>query len=465
MKLIKQFKFLILIITCILAGSCEDFLEVGVPNHKIVSETVFENDDTALSAMTGIYNELFNASFSGGWNYSVTVLAGLSADILQPINPESPTFGEFYQNEITPDNSPNLSLWSSAYNIVYMTNAILEGLEQSDDLTEQTKIRLEGEAKFIRAFTYFYLVNIYGDVPLVLTTDYRNNSLVSRDSAEEVNAQILSDLESALDLLGTEYLAAERTHVNRFVVMAFLARVHLYQQNWEQAETLSSEVIAQTSTYEILEDLDQVFLANSREALWQISPIGRGNILTSTGEGQVFIGTSRSALKLADSFIENIDPQDKRLSNWVNIFTNATRNFYFPYKYKDRSSLSNITEYSMVLRLAEQYLIRAEAKAMQGNLSGAIADVDIIKSRADIDLIEETNPGISIEELLKVIMEERKLELFAEWGHRWLDLKRTGKAAEVLEAKTFLWQDTDLLYPMPEAERMKNPNLGQNLGY
>lgn len=465
MKLIKQFKFLILIITCILAGSCEDFLEVGVPNHKIVSETVFENDDTALSAMTGIYNELFNASFSGGWNYSVTVLAGLSADILQPINPESPTFGEFYQNEITPDNSPNLSLWSSAYNIVYMTNAILEGLEQSDDLTEQTKIRLEGEAKFIRAFTYFYLVNIYGDVPLVLTTDYRNNSLVSRDSAEEVNAQILSDLESALDLLGTEYLAAERTHVNRFVVMAFLARVHLYQQNWEQAETLSSEVIAQTSTYEILEDLDQVFLANSREALWQISPIGRGNILTSTGEGQVFIGTSRSALKLADSFIENIDPQDKRLSNWVNIFTNATRNFYFPYKYKDRSSLSNITEYSMVLRLAEQYLIRAEAKAMQGNLSGAIADVDIIKSRAGIDLIEETNPGISIEELLKVIMEERKLELFAEWGHRWLDLKRTGKAAEVLEAKTFLWQDTDLLYPMPEAERMKNPNLGQNLGY
>jgi len=465
MKLIKQFKFLILIITCILAGSCEDFLEVGVPNHKIVSETVFENDDTALSAMTGIYNELFNASFSGGWNYSVTVLAGLSADILQPINPESPTFGEFYQNEITPDNSPNLSLWSSAYNIVYMTNAILEGLEQSDDLTEQTKIRLEGEAKFIRAFTYFYLVNIYGDVPLVLTTDYRDNSLVSRDSAEEVNAQILSDLESALDLLGTEYLAAERTHVNRFVVMAFLARVHLYQQNWEQAETLSSEVIAQTSTYEILEDLDQVFLANSREALWQISPIGRGNILTSTGEGQVFIGTSRSALKLADSFIENIDPQDKRLSNWVNIFTNATRNFYFPYKYKDRSSLSNITEYSMVLRLAEQYLIRAEAKAMQGNLSGAIADVDIIKSRAGIDLIEETNPGISIEELLKVIMEERKLELFAEWGHRWLDLKRTGKAAEVLEAKTFLWQDTDLLYPMPEAERMKNPNLGQNLGY
>ncbi len=465
MKLIVKIKFLIMILYILLVVSCEDFVDVEVPNHKIVSEAVFESDETAINAMTGIYNELFNASFSGGWQNSVTVLAGLSADVLQPINPDDSAFGEFYQNEIMPASSPNLNIWSSAYNIIYMTNAVLEGIEQSDNITEEVGIRLEGEARFVRAFTYFHLVNIYGDVPLVLATDYRKNSLVSQDTVEEINVQVFADLEKAMDLLGIEYLEGERTHVNRLVVMAFLARVHLYQQNWEQAESLSNQVISHTDTYEILKDLKQVFLANSREAIWQISPIGRGNILTTTNEAPVFIGTSYSYIKITEGFMQSIHPEDKRLTDWIGHFTNETRNFHFPYKYKDRSSLNNITEYSMVLRLAEQYLIRAEARTMQGNLTGAIADVDEIRDRAGVDLITDTSPGIDKETLLNLIMKERKLELFSEWGHRWLDLKRTGKATEILGIKTSLWEDTDVLYPIPEEERAKNPNLGQNHGY
>src|SRR5690606_11600638 len=231
-----------------------------------------------------------------------------------------------------------------------------------------------------------------------------------------------------------------------------------------KAEELSSKVIDQTSIYQIVGDLDQVFLKNSREAIWQISPVPVGSRQTTyTREGYFFRGFRSAPVKLSDDFIESLDPQDKRLLQWVSFY--QTNEIYLPRKYKDSNSQGNITEYSMVLRLAEQYLIRAEARAMQGNLLGAIADVDKIRNRANLDLLANAAPGISQEDLLEEIMEERKRELFSEWGHRWLDLKRTQKTAEVLEPIKPLWQDTDVRYPIPEQDRMKNPNLKQNEGY
>lgn len=450
---------------CFLLGACEDYVEVGVPDDRIVKETVFENDETAIRALRGIYNELFNASFSGGWRSSVTILAGLSADLLQPINSESTTYGEIQKNEISPNHPSNYELWSSAYNIIYMTNSVLEGLGISENVSGDLKMRLEGEARFVRAFTYFYLINIYGEVPLILDTDYRKNSLVSRNGVDELYAQVVNDLDRAIELLDSGYENSDRTNVNIFVAVALRARVALYQENWDLAEILSSEIIEETAAYEILQDLDQVFLANSKEAIWQLSPIGRGNILTSTGEGQVFIGTSRSPLQLATGFVEDFEPEDKRLLNWIGHYNSSNRNFYFPFKYKDRSSLNDITEYSMVLRLAEQYLIRAEARARKGNLNEAISDINNIRTRAGIEPIQVSQQVINKEEIFELIMEERKKELFAEWGHRWFDLKRTGRTDEILAEKTSFWEPTDVFYPIPEQERMKNPNLDQNEGY
>lgn len=447
--------------------SCEDFLEVEAPDHKIISETVFSSDETALSAMTGIYNQLSFVFFSSGGPDSVTVLAGLSADDLSPIRTTNLPYMEFEQHEVLPSNSRNLNLWSSAYNLIYMTNSLLEGLASSGNITDAVRNRLEGEAKFVRAFSYFYMVNLYGEVPLTLTTDYQVNALTSRDPQEKVYQQVISDLQTAVDNLNTGYDQGERTQVNHFAAMALLARVHLYLQNWGEAENVSTQIITQSDTYEILEDLNQVFLANSREAIWQLSPEGRGSILLNTNEGAGFIihpiFSFLAHLKLAPQFVASLEDEDKRLLNWTGFHPGT--GYYYAHKYKVQNSTEAITEYSMVLRLAEQYLIRAEARAMQNNPTGAIADLDIIRSRAGLALIVETNSAISKEELLDLIMEERKRELFTEWGHRWLDLKRTGRAGEVLGADNPLWQETDLLYPVPEAERSKNPNLTQNEGY
>ena len=468
MNLNKHIKIILLIFLIICNLSCEDLVEIDVPNNKLVREQVFNSDETAISAMTGIYNELFQAAFSGGSRNSVTVLSALSSDNLQNISTVNLNRMEFQENEIFPDNLDNLDLWASSYNMIYMTNSLLEGLDNSNNISSELGTQLEGEARFIRAFTYFYLINLYGDVPLILTTDYNYNELAARSPKSEIYLQILDDLSLAIDLLSSEYRAGERIHVNKFVATSLLSRVYLYLEDWDKAEELSTNVINANSTYEILDNINDVFLANSKEAIWQISPIGGGGIVTQTNEGGLFIIdpflSFFASLKLNEEFVNIFQADDQRLLSWIDY--NSSKDAYFPTKYKiGNSNKFPIEEYSMVLRLAEQYLIRAEARAKQDMLEEAIEDLDIVRQRAGLELISEINPTISKTNLLDIIMEERRKELFTEWGHRWFDLKRIEKADEVLGNNNSLWETTDVLYPIPSEDRKRNPNLTQNPGY
>jgi hypothetical protein len=120
------------------------------------------------------------------------------------------------------------------------------------------------------------------------------------------------------------------------------------------------------------------------------------------------------------------------------------------------------TEALAFLRLAEMYLIRAEARAENSDLSNAISDLDVIRSRAG--LLTPTDPAITQSDLLDAIARERRLEMFAELGHRWLDLKRTDKANTILKDKPN-WSTYDQLYPIPFADIQANPSIKQNDGY
>lgn len=457
-----------MIFLIVLHISCEDFVEVDAPDNQLIREQVFSTDVTAKSAMQGIYNQLFQVSFSNGSRNSVTVLAALSTDNLENIYTSNLSRMEFQQNEILPENQDNLDLWSSAYNMIYMTNSFLEGLEDSENVSAEVASQLEGETRFVRAFTYFYLTNIYGDVPLILTTNYKDNELVGRTPQAEVYEQIISDLSHSIDLLPVEYRAGERFNVNRFAAMALLARVYLYLEDWQMAESLSTQVISESAFYEILENPEEVFKANSKEALWQISPIGAGGIVTHTNEGALFLidpfFNFFASLKLEENFIEEFQDNDQRLVSWISY--DSGLDAYFPTKYQiDYSTTFPIEEYSMVLRLAEQYLIRAEARVRQGNLQESIADINVIKNRAGLEPILDEASEITGDTLLEIILSERRKELFTEWGHRWFDLKRWERASAVLGLDNQFWQDTDVLYPIPADERQKNPNLDQNPGY
>ena len=154
------------------------------------------------------------------------------------------------------------------------------------------------------------------------------------------------------------------------------------------------------------------------------------------------------------------EPGDERQNKWTKAVTNGTDTRYHPFKYKQASG-GTATEHSIVLRVAELYLIRAEARANEGNLIGAKEDLNQIRNRAGLP----NTTAATQTEILSAIAKERQIELFAEHGHRFFDLKRTNQINDVLSFKPG-WDNTDVLFPLPEAEVLLNPNLNpQNPGY
>ncbi|WP_286760826.1 RagB/SusD family nutrient uptake outer membrane protein [Salegentibacter sp. UBA1130] len=460
----KYIKILVLALSIVLQLSCEDFVEIEIPDDRIINESVFNRDKTANSAVKGIYNELYQANFSGGFQTSITVLSALSADNLKA-TVTTENLLEFEENEIFIKNSYNLGIWSSAYNIIYMSNAVIEGLTGNNNISTELNKKLTGEARFIRAFTYYYLVNLYGEVPLVLATDYEINSRKTRNSTSEIYSQIVQDLEIAAEQLGNTYENGERLRANRFTALALLARVYLNVGEWELAETYSTEIIDASETFELLPH-EEVFMANSREAIWQISPLEGGSSRSNTQEGALFILLDDPGrVALTEDLIESFESNDARLDQWIGLLETENESYYFPYKYKVKNTIDGNLEYSMVMRLAEQYLIRAEARAELGKLAESISDLNDIRQRSDLIPLDLDDPSITSDKVINLILEERRKELFTEWGHRWLDLKRKDKAGAVLSSKKPLWDDTDILYPIPEDELLKNPNLTQNSGY
>ncbi|UNY98349.1 RagB/SusD family nutrient uptake outer membrane protein [Zhouia spongiae] len=442
-----------------LSCGCESFVETESPKNELVTASVFENEASAVSVVTGIYSRMMGSiGFASGHYQSVTIQGGLYADELDRYRATS----AFYENALTADESAvNSRWWQEPYQYIYTCNVILEKLNLSENISDVVKKQLEGEAKFIRAFCYFYLVNTFGDVPLHLNSDYLENSDKERSPVNDVYNQITSDLKDAHNLLPEDYILSnyEKTRPNKYVASALLARVYLYLEDWHQAEVFASEVINNTTLYALEPDLSKVFLKNSHEAIWQLAPV---NPHLNTKEGFRFILTSAPprTQALTENLVNAFNDTDQRLVNWIKSVTDGENIWYYPYKYKIRAA-DEVTEYSMVMRLAEQYLIRAEASTQNEDFLGAQMDLNKIRNRAGLD---DTLVS-SKEELLTAIYKERRLELFTEWAHRWFDLKRTGRANVVLGNAKPNWDDNDNLFPIPTEELLRNSKMTQNPGY
>jgi hypothetical protein len=450
--------------------SCEDFVQVGLPKTVVARETVFTDAATATAAISKVYGEMLREGFaSEGRTDGINFVGGFCADELNFIStsPNTQHYNQFYNNSISPNNLSVSSLWGHGYYFIYLANAIIEGLEDSKGISPSLITQLKGEAKFIRAFSHFYLVNLFGDIPYITTTDYEINSVVSRSPIEEVYLKIIQDLKEAQNELQEDYLSSERIRPNKWAATAMLARVYLYRKDWLNAEIESTNIIENSSIYNLV-DIQGVFLQNSMEAIWQLKPDGY-NTLQGNGFVPIGIPFLFNILKfssLSEGLLRSFEENDARMTNWINSITVNGVTHYYPFKYKVRfSSEPPAQEYSIVLRLGEQYLIRAEARAMQNQLPAAISDLDSIRSRAELPLIVNTNPSIIKEDLLLAIEQERRIELFTEYGHRWFDLKRTNRATAILSLVKPEWKSSDTLFPIPESELLSNKNLKQNSGY
>ncbi|WP_158275356.1 RagB/SusD family nutrient uptake outer membrane protein [Pedobacter sp. HMWF019] len=475
---------LALMFVTITFNSCKKLVEIDGPATSLSSKNVYNNDATAIGAVTSLYVNLSNGSPTYPQELTgLSAIAGLSADEFDYYaGAQNQTLSVYYQNAL---NSLNIysGFWETTYQRLYVVNEALEGLGVSSGLTPAVKQHLLGEAYFMRAFYYFYLVNLYGDVPLVLNTDYTINSLIKRSSKVLVYNQIVADLKAAQNLLSEGYLKSdgittyptgseERVRPNQTAATALLARTYLFMKDFVNAEIQASLVLANTLQFQ-LEPLDKVFLKNNREAIWQLQPIGNGY---NTQEARAFIipdeGPSGfNPVYLSSELMNDFQPGDQRRNIWIgNVHANGTL-YYYPYKYKIKAYATSITEYSTVMRLAELYLIRAESRAAQNKLGDAISDVDKIRGRAGLGLIHDTNPMISRNDLLSVIFKEKRIEFFTEWGHRWLDLKRTNTIDELMSKVTpkksngGAWKSYQQYYPIGSYELQSNPNLTQTPGY
>ncbi|WEK36491.1 MAG: RagB/SusD family nutrient uptake outer membrane protein [Candidatus Pseudobacter hemicellulosilyticus] len=464
------------------ATGCSKFLDVDPPIDTLTTAEVFATNQQAEWAIAGVYSKMINgmeASFDGSaiafTNFGAglsTIMGGLSADdMMLPIATGSNPFLAVVQNRLALDQlSYSFEYWRSAYKVIYDANAVMEGIAQSTAaaLTDSARKQVTGEALALRAFCYFYLVNFYGDVPLVLSTDFNGSVKLGRTAVAKVYEQMLTDLTKASNLLNTDFTIAgrERIRINKWFAEALLARVYLYTGNYQRAVEQATNVIGQRSLFS-LAPLPDVFLKNSGEAILQLQPTNQAYFNNATPEGFAIGHDTRVPepnFALSKDLAAAFEPGDKRKQDW----TMAMGEWLAPYKYKVRmensASYGPQSEYYMVMRLAELYLIRAEANILlsDANTVTAVNDLNVLRQRANLDLLETT---LTAEAVKTAIAQERRVELFAEWGHRWLDLKRTGRATQVLPALSYKqpWLgDYQLLYPIPPSEIETNANLQQN---
>jgi len=458
---INKIAFYCIASTVFLLASCAKFVDVGAPTTQIGVKEAYQSDATATSAIIGLYNNTYT-------NYLTTYFTGLpgcSADDIK-YSTASPSYDEFINDALNSNNSLNANyLWGDTYSQIAQTNLAIENLNASTRLTPAVKNQLLGEAKTWRAFMYFYLVNMYGNVPLVLGTDNNINGQLPRTGADSVWSQIITDLKDAVSLLKPDYPSAQRGRINQYTAMALLAKSYLYTKDWKDAETTAGQIIG-SGVYTLSTDLNTAFTNTSNEVIWQIA--------TSTGIstfGSNFLAPHGSlpAYIMYDTLYHSFDPNDLRKQDWTTSDTIGGIPYYYVYKYKDRAGTGN--EYNVVFRLAEQYLIRAEARARQNEIAGAVSDINTTRQRAGLLPLDD---NISQDSALMAVEQERKFELFGEWGNRWFDLKRTPgilgnpgltRADDILSGLKPAWKHTAVWYPIPSSQIIVNNHLTQNDGY
>jgi hypothetical protein len=455
---------------------------VPPPNGELVTANVFSNNAAASEAQTNIYT-MMSTNYE---SYYLTNHLGDYSDELTNYSMNKNVI-QLYTNSTAAANSSAYTYlnWGDFYQYIYDANAVINGLQITTGCSPAVKQQLTGEAYFIRAYWHFYLTNAWGAVPLVLTTNYNTNATLGRTPRLQVLQQVVADLEVAQKLLNTNYVdgsdtvvTTDRVRPNKAAATALLARAWLYlgdysnnsMADYQKADSAASTVIT-NSTYS-LSPLSGVFLENSSEAIWQLQTPSNQSADTPDGEYFILLGAPQTGgtncSTLSQQLMASFEPGDQRSVNWVGSITDGGTTYYFPYKYKNYTSIG--TEYEMVLRLGEQYLIRAEARAHEGNIGGAAADLNMIRARAGL----APTTAATAADLSTAILHERQVELFSEWGHRWFDLCRTGNAPSVMgspgyvtKAKGGVWNPDNyqLLLPIPQLDITTDHNLTQNAGY
>ncbi len=410
------------------------------------------DEGTALSTPRGIELGLNGAyrSLTGGSLYGVNemVYPDLYADNLD-FTGTFQTDREVALRNISSTNGSVLGTWQTSYNGINRANNLLDAIPNVSAMSATAAAVARGEALFIRALHYTILNRYFGGVPLVLTPTrgISDASLVARATTAEVWTQVETDLEEARGLLPTGRVNGRATQA---AADALLARVYLESGKYTQARDKATSVIANSAFALNANYRSNFTLKNSPESIFELQ------YSTNDANSQAFwyfpqalggrLGYAPT-LNLFNAYPAGDTRRD------ASIALQGTQRYGHKY-----FRIANGDDNVIVLRLAEMYLIRAEANARLNAAADVVrGDLNILRARASLAAL-----GTDVDtqsELFDAILLERRLEMAME-GHRFFDLRRLGRAEAVLQLAP-----AKLLWPIPQGERDVNENLVQNPGY
>jgi hypothetical protein len=437
--------------------SCKKYLE-ATPIGAVSDLDPINDKASAETALRGVYRQLGSSGYYGE-NY-VTLGYFPSGDIK---NLTTGGAANLVNINFRADDLNFNTAWNAIYNTINRANHVISkvGSVKDPQLTQALKDKYIGEAKFIRALSYFDLARAWGGVQLILepTVNLENREPVKRSTLDQTYDQVQKDLQEAELLLPDE---VNRIRATRRTVWALRARLHLYRKQWTQAEEYATKLIGNANDYTLIKPYSAWFKNNvvaTRESIFEleysaINPSAIRSQMQHPTKG----GTYRYAPN--DKFVQllnNTEVSGGRSALIGSVTQGGTTIWYGDLYYRLPA-----TDPAYIFRIAELYLIRAEARTHLDNIPGALDDLNKIRERAGIANVE----GASQEELYLHIENERRIE-FAFEAHRWFDLARTGRAKAVLEAldPNTKVETYELLFPIPITQLQLDKDLTQNDGY
>lgn len=500
----RKIKTIFLFLLTIAAASCKkDFLDVPLQG----SETTSSDPALAQKLVTGVYNSLLQGDSWGngdvhGFAYiSATNIISDDADKGSFAADQASTAGQFDDFTLTSTNEFAATLWTGHYNSIGAANTALQALSTAA-IDSSVKNELSGEVRFLRGYLYFNLVRMYGSVPLVLRVPKDVNDALSdssfqtRASLADVYNSIQNDLQYAIDHLP----AVNTGHATKGAAQAMLAKVYMYQKQWQKVFDLTNAVI-DSGHYQLLPDYSMLFRQagdNSPESIFEIETGTFDNSNLNVPNYTVCQGPRVGGLGGWDdlgwgfcdpsqTLINSYEPGDLRKNATIIFIDNSgthagtilwdgfripsadsVQNLYYNYKAYtskskekfaspgDKDRPKNIP----ILRYAEVLLMNAEA-AVQPEINQpgkALTDINMIRERAGL----ADKSAVNIND----IWQERHVELALEHDRFW-DIVRQGRAADIMVAagKKFVAGKNELL-PIPSTQiQLSSGKLKQNPGY
>ena len=432
----------------LLLSSCKKFLE-ETPNNALPSEKSITDAGTARAAVIGAYDAVQNYYAA---NYPT--LGTITADNVV-FNGTLSQYLQLDQNAIPPDNVTTVAAYQGIYRAINSANSVIAYVPAVEDplLTTTEKNKLLGEAYFIRALGYFDLGRGWGGVQLQLkpTTDLNSVKGIKRSTLQQTYDQVLTDLIQAENLLPED---ATPNRAQKSTARALRARLHLYRKEWADAENFATQVINNTK-YQLVGPYKAFFTTpfGSAESVFELNFNNNDrnsfwNLWYPSSAGGQF------TLKPSTQFVSKIT--NPTIGGNRSAIVAGTGNNVYGVLY---NTSATSTDPSYVIRIAEMYLVRAEARAQQNKLTGtdgALADLNAVRSRAGL----APSTAVTQADVLLAIENENSLE-FAFEAHRWFDLVRTGRADDVLGLTDVRYW----LFPIPYSDILSDPDVVQNPGY